>query len=148
MIDKLINLKSDWLRKRIAEEPDICCDIYPPEQVAAVAANTDKLEHDLALSEQKVASLKLKMRDNAMLTELSSRSYSLLEKKYLKLQQERDNAMLLHADTELRFNQYILRTENEKAIAARLPHSRGLHPRVAALKGVHTEDGKETKIKS
>ena len=56
--------------------------------------------------------------------------------------------MLLHANLELQFCQYILRTENEKAIAARLPHSRGLHPRVAALKGVHIEDGKETKIKS
>ena len=128
--------RSDWLRKRL------------PEHLAAVADKTDKLEHDLALSQQEVASLTLKMRDNAMLTDLSNRSYSLLEKKYLKLQQERDNAMLLHAGMELRFCQYILRTENEKAIAARLPHSRGLHPRVAALKGVHTEDGKETKIKS
>jgi hypothetical protein len=82
-------------------------------------------------------------------------SYSELHDDWIKTQdqlanakQERDNYMLLHANMELRFCQYILRAENEKAIAARLPHSRGLHPRVAALKGVHTEDGKETKIKS
>jgi hypothetical protein len=98
--------RSDWLRERLAEEPDN----YAPGHVR------NKIKQ--------------------------------LEKKCLKLQQERDNAMLLHADMELRFCQYILRTENEKAIAARLPHSRGLHPRVAALKGVHTEDGKEDKIKS
>ena len=128
--------RADWLRKRL------------PEHLAAVADKTDKLEHDLALSQQEVASLKLKKHTMHRLTDLSNRSYSLLEKKYLKMQRERDSYMLLHADMELRFCQYILRVENEKAIAARLPHSRGLHPRVAALKGVHTEDGKETKIKS
>ena len=128
--------RADWLRERL------------PEHLAAVADKTDKLEHDLALSQQEVASLKLKKHTMHRLTDLASRSYSLLEKKCLKLQQERDTAMLLHANLELQFCQYILRTENEKAIAARLPHSRGLHPRVAALKGVHIEDGKETKIKS
>jgi hypothetical protein len=120
--------RSDWLRKRL------------PEHLAAVADKTDKLEHSLALSQQEVASLKLDMLDNTILIELASRSYSLLEKKCLKLQQERDNAISLHADMELRFCQYILRTENEKAIAARLPHSRGLHPRVAALKGTHDKE--------
>jgi hypothetical protein len=141
MTNKPINLKSDWLRARIAEEPDICCDIYPPDLLTVSTTKTDKLEHDLALSKQEVVNLKIKLLDKSILAELASRSYSLLEEKYLKLQQERDNL-------ELQFCQYILRTENEKAIAARLPHSRGLHPRVAALKGVHIEDGKETKIKS
>jgi hypothetical protein len=100
-----------------------------------------ELEHNLAAAKQMAI--------------YANDSYSELHDDWIKTQdqlanakQERDNVMLLHADMELRFCQYILRTENEKAIAARLPHSRGLHPRVAALKGVHTEDGKETKIKS
>jgi hypothetical protein len=101
---------------------------------------TNKLEHELALSQQEVVNLKIKLLDNFILAELSNRSYALLEKKCLKLQQERDNAMLLHANMELQFCQYILRTENEKAIAARKPHSRGLHPRVAALKGTHDKE--------
>jgi hypothetical protein len=84
--------------------------------------------------------LNLDILDNAMITELSTRSYSLLEKKCLKLQQERDNAIKQRDNMELRFCQYILRTENEKAIAARKPHSRGLHPRVAALKGTHNKE--------
>jgi hypothetical protein len=71
---------------------------------------------------------------------LSSRSYSLLEKKCLKLQQERDDAIKQRDKFEVQLCQYILKAENEKAIAARLPHSRGLHPRVAALKGTHNKE--------
>jgi hypothetical protein len=63
-----------------------------------------------------------------------------LEKKCLKLQQERDDAIKQRDKFEIQLCQYILKAENEKAAAARLPHSRGLHPRVAALKGTHNKE--------
>jgi hypothetical protein len=84
--------------------------------------------------------LNLNTLDRDVLDTLSSRSYSLLEKKCLKLQQERDDAIKQRDKFEVQLCRYILKAENEKAIAARLPHSRGLHPRVAALKGTHNKE--------